>query len=92
MPQIFKIGSYLIYFWANENDPLEPIHVHIAAGVPSGNATKIWITKSGRCILCNNNSKIPSHTLKNMMEIIEARSEEVVEKWVDFFGEGRYFC
>ena len=54
--------------------------MHIAAGVPSGNATKIWITKSGRCILCNNNSKIPSHTLKNMMEIIEARSEEVVEK------------
>ena len=27
MPQIFKI-------WANENDPLEPIHVHIAAGGP----------------------------------------------------------
>ena len=26
MPQIFKIGSYWVYFWANENDPLEPIH------------------------------------------------------------------
>ena len=92
MPQIFKIGSYIIYFWANENDPLEPIHVHIATGVPSGNATKIWITKSGKCIFCNNNSKIPNHTLKNMMEIIEARSEEVIEKWTDFFGEVRYFC
>jgi len=92
MPQIFKIGPYIIYFWANENDPLEPIHVHIATGVPSGNATKIWITRSGKCILCNNNSKIPNHTLKNMMEIIEARSKEVIEKWTDFFGEVRYFC
>ena len=34
MPQIFKIGPYLIYFWANEGNPLEPIHVHIAEGKP----------------------------------------------------------
>jgi hypothetical protein len=41
MPQIFKIGSYIVYFWANEGKPLEPIHVHIAQGTPSENATKI---------------------------------------------------
>lgn len=32
MPQIFKSGKYYVYFWANENDPLEPIHVHVAEG------------------------------------------------------------
>ena len=32
MPQVFKIGSYWVYFWANENDPLEPIHVHVSQG------------------------------------------------------------
>ncbi len=47
MPQILKIGAYLVYFWANENDTLEPVHVHIALGVPSANATKIWVTKEG---------------------------------------------
>ena len=45
MPQVFKIGSYWVYFWANENEPLEPIHVHIAQGNPTMNATKVWITK-----------------------------------------------
>ena len=45
MPQIFKVGSYCIYFWSNENDPLEPIHVHISKGTPTSNATKVWITK-----------------------------------------------
>lgn len=45
MPQVFKIAGYTVYFWVNENDPLEPVHVHIAKGVPSPNATKIWITK-----------------------------------------------
>jgi len=44
MPQIFKIGSYIVYFWSNEGEPLEPIHVHIVEGIPSGNATKVWMS------------------------------------------------
>ena len=92
MPQVFKIGSYWVYFWANENDPLEPVHVHVAQGAPSENATKIWITRAGKCYLCNNNSHIPPKTLRNIMAIIEARSGEVIAKWVAFFGEARYFC
>lgn len=33
MPQIFKVGSYLIYFWSNENKPLEPLHVHVSENI-----------------------------------------------------------
>ena len=65
MPQVFKIAGYTVYFWVNENNPLEPVHVHIAKGVPSPNATKIWITKSGKCLLCHNNSKISRQTTPN---------------------------
>ena len=32
MPQIFKYGKYRVYFWVNENDPLEPVHVHVIEG------------------------------------------------------------
>ena len=92
MPQVFRIGSYWVYFWANENDPLEPVHVHVAQGRPSGTATKIWITRAGKCLLCNNNSQIAPQTLRNIMAIIEARSEEVIEKWKKFFGEATYYC
>ena len=56
MPQIFKIGSYWVYFWTNENEPLEPVHIHIAEDKPVPNATKVWITKDGKCSLANNNS------------------------------------
>ena len=92
MPQIFKIGSYLIYFWSNENDPLEPTHVHVSKGVPRENSTKIWITQSGKCLLCNNNSHIPSRTLRDIMEIIEARSEEIKQRWVSYFKKIRFYC
>ena len=45
----FKIGSYWVYFWTNENDPLEPVHVHVAEGSPQPNATKIWIEIVTEC-------------------------------------------
>ena len=38
MPQVFKIGSYWAYLGTNENDPLEPVHVHVAEGSPQPNA------------------------------------------------------
>lgn len=92
MPQVFKIGGYLVYFWVNENDPLEPVHVHVAEGVPTENGTKIWITQSGKCLLCHNKSKIPAVKLKYIMDIIEARSKFVCDKWYKTFGQISYYC
>ena len=92
MPQVFRIGSYIVYFWANENKPLEPVHVHVAKGKPSADATKFWITKSGRCLLANNNSGYNSITLNYLSKAIEANNFIVIEKWLSFFGEIRYYC
>lgn len=92
MPQIFRIAGYLVYFWSNENEPLEPIHVHITNGVPSANTTKIWITESGKCLLANNKSKIPERVLKDLMAVIEARSSEVIRLWYEFHNELRFYC
>lgn len=91
MPQVFRLGSYWVYFWTNENKPLEPVHVHISQGEPQPNATKVWITRSGHCYLANNNAKIPSHVLRNLMDLIEARHEEVISKWIDYFGDISYY-
>lgn len=92
MPQVFKIGSYWVYFWANEGKPNEPVHVHISEGKPVENATKVWITSTGKCLLANNCSGIQSRVLRNIMRIIEARSEDVIKKWIDFFGDATYYC
>lgn len=92
MPQIFRIGSYIVYFWSNENNPLEPVHVHIAEGKATANATKIWITSSGKALLYNNNSRIPQKTLNNMIRYVEANSGIIINKWYAQFGEIRYYC
>lgn len=92
MPQVFKIGSYWVYFWTNENKPIEPVHVHISKGKPQPNSTKVWITSAGRTLLANNNSGIPSVTLRNIMRILESRNEEIINKWNDYFGEASFYC
>ncbi len=80
MPQIFKFGSYWIYFWTNEGEPREPVHIHISKGRPVPNGTKVWITKNGKCLLANNNSKIPLQILNKLLRLIEPRSFEIIQK------------
>lgn len=92
MPQILRIGPYSIYFCSNEGVPLEPVHVHISEGRADMNATKLWITSTGRVILCNNNSHIPKKILRRLMRTIEANSMYIIDEWFEHFGEIRYFC
>ena len=92
MPQVFKIGSYWVYFWANENKPLEPVHVHVSKGKPTANATKFWITRTGKCLLANNNSDYDSRTLNCLCKAVEANKDIVIDKWLSFFGEITYYC
>lgn len=92
MPQIFKIGPYSVYFWSNENDPIEPVHVHVSEGRATANATKIWISSAGKALLCNNYSRIPQNDLRKLIRIIEANSQTIINKWYSHFGEIRYFC
>ena len=49
LPSLFLVGGYRVFFWSNENG--EPIHVHVCKGVPSPNATKLWLTREGGCIV-----------------------------------------
>ena len=92
MPQVFRIGPYIVYFWSNENEPLEPIHVHVAEGRACANATKIWITSTGKTIISNNNSKIPERLLHGIQRIIEGNIQTIQEQWISQFGEISYFC
>lgn len=91
MPQLFRIGSYCVYFWSNEGKPIEPVHVHVSCGAPTEYGSKIWITSRGRAYLDHNRSRIPANVLRSIMRIIEARSDEIISEWEEHFGEVRYF-
>ena len=66
--------------------------MHISEGRATANATKLWITSTGKVILCNNNSKIPDKILKNLIKMVEANSTDIIDEWLERFGEIKYFC
>lgn len=90
MPNLFNYLGYTIFFWANEN--LEPIHV--CKGNPTANSTKIWITKSGDCILANNNSRIPQKDLNRLFKSIQYNFFYIVSEWKSFYGieDVKFYC
>lgn len=92
MPSIFKIGSYTVFFWSNEAG--EPIHVHIALGRASGNATKVWLTREGGCVLAHNGSHIPDRELNEMLDIIEAQFLRICAAWKAHFSTDiiKFYC
>lgn len=92
LPSIFTVSGYKVFFWSNENG--EPIHVHIAKGKPTPNATKVWLTKSGGCILVNNGSNIPRKELNELLEFISAQFFLICSEWKKFFlvNEIHFYC
>ncbi len=86
-----KYSGYHIYFWSNEGDPLEPIHVHISKK-PHPNATKYWIMSDGTLQQENNNDNIPANDLKKVIEHISIEKNILAAKakWFEHFGEIKY--
>lgn len=58
------------------------------------NSTKVWLTKSGECILANNNSHIPEKELNRLLEIIPVYYLKIISKWKDRYGEDviKFYC
>lgn len=89
MPKVLVFGAYIIFFWIGENG--EPVHVHVAEKRPSENATKIWLTSSGGCLLAHNRSKIPDRDLSNILELISLNHGYICDKWREVFHDDTSF-
>lgn len=87
-----KQYGYKIYFWSNENN--EPIHVHVSKGKPTRNSTKVWLTKTGGCIVSNNKSEISPKELRVILETIANNYFYIMSEWKEYFPtqEVRFYC
>ncbi len=64
MPKIFEKNGYKFFFYSNEGNPREPLHVHIKKGE---NNAKFWINPE---ILINENYGFTSKELNWIKEEI----------------------
>lgn len=81
MPSLFRIGPYVLFFWTGESG--EPVHIHVAIKKPSRNATKIWLTRSGGCVLAHNQSGIPARDLRDIEQFVSANHDYICKRWTE---------
>lgn len=90
MPKCFEAFGYIIFFWSNENDPLEPVHVHVGKRIGPG-CTKIWILSDGSAEIQSNGSRIPQGDLRKVRRVVESYADVIVRQWEGYFGEEATF-
>lgn len=85
MPILFELYGYKVFFWSNENN--EPIHVHVAKGKQSANATKIWLPAESNPVVAHNRSRIPQKDLTRILKAISFERNNIIASWYDYFGK-----
>lgn len=79
-PTILRFKAYRFFFFSNEGNPLEPIHVHIRKGEA---LAKFWI-QPNICLV--ESYGFNSKELKEIEELVKKNEQEIKTKW------NQYFC
>ena len=82
MPVIFRCNGFRFFFYANEGNPREPIHIHVEK---DDIEAKFWLWPD---VLLAYNEGFNAKTLRELMQIVEQRRDEIAGMWNEFFGQG----
>lgn len=80
MPKIFIFEGYKFFFFSNEGNPREPVHVHVRKAEKTA---KFWIKPD---IALDNSYGFNSQELKMLENLIKERSNLIEDKWNEYFN------
>lgn len=80
MPKVFDWNGYRFHFFANEGDPLEPVHIHVRKGRDNA---KFWLWPD---VTVAESRGFPPHVLSRLSAVIEERRDDIESAWHDFFS------
>ena len=80
MPTIFLFEGYRFFFFSNEGNPREPIHVHVRK---DGSRAKFWLSPVGLA----NNQGFTGKEVNRLAQIVESHKDEIERAWHEHFGD-----
>ena len=81
MPVVFREAGYRFFFYSNEGDPREPIHVHIRG---HGQDAKIWLDPSPTVA---DSYGMNARDLANVVRMVERKAELIKNAWHEHFRD-----
>ena len=80
MPKVFDWNGYRFFFFSNEGNPLEPIHVHVRKAEA---IAKIWLETN---IAVAYSYSMSSRDLRRLQEVSVDNEDLIKETWNEFFN------
>jgi type IV secretory pathway component VirB8 len=81
MPTILRWKGYRFFFFSNEGDPFEPLHVHVRKDT---SVAKFWLEPYVRLA---ESYGIKPHELNKLQKIIERNTGQIKRAWYEYFSE-----
>jgi len=80
MPVVFREAGYKFYFYSDEGDPREPLHIHVRG---NGFDAKIWILPE---ISVQDSYGLNPRELSKIVRMVERRAKLIESAWHDHFS------
>lgn len=81
MPVVFRYHGYRFFFFCNEGDPREPLHIHIRK---AENIAKFWINPEVSLV---DSYGFKASELRTLVRIIEQNKDLIREAWHEHFNQ-----
>ena len=82
MPTVFRREGYRFYFFSNEGDPREPLHVHVRKG---RDEAKFWLQPE---VVVAESFGFNATELNALTRIARAERSRIERVWNEYFGRG----
>lgn len=80
MPVVFRWEGVRFYFFSNEGDPREPLHVHAEK---QGAEAKIWLFPEVRI---SDSTGFDRRALAELVKVVEQHRDRIERAWHEHFG------
>ena len=81
MPTVLRIDGYRLYFYSNEGDPREPLHIHVERGEAEA---KLWLSPE---IIVAESNGFNARALRDIIVLVRRERAGIERAWHDHFGD-----
>lgn len=80
MPTVFRAEGFRFFFYSNEGDPREPVHIHVSK---DGREAKFWLGPPPELA---RSWGFDAKTLRRLATLVDTHADQIREAWRDHFG------
>ena len=81
MPVVFRHGGCSYFFFSNEGDPREPVHIHVRHGEK---LAKFWVEPT---VELADAYGFSGKELNRISKVVQKNAALIVEQWHEHFGD-----